>query len=142
MTLQDFVNKMSDCALKHKFVARFEEGDVFEIMNMGEKNYSYVILTINSLNVNKTETKINCYLYYVDRLLEDESNRLEIWAVGADTLQKIITRIGYNSFDVIAGNNVSYLPFKEKFQDLCAGVYANIEFTILNNVTNCDTEIY
>jgi len=142
MTLQDFVNNIQAYSLKHKFVGEFKEGDVFEFMNEGEKKYASVVLTINNIRTNNTETILNCYLYYIDRLLEDESNRLEIWSVGADTLQKIITRAGYNNFDIMTSGNVTFQPFKEKFQDLCAGVYANIEFTIVNGITNCDTEIY
>jgi len=98
MMIKDFVETIKENALRHKFVGDFKEGDVYEILNEGEKRYANVVLTINNIRYNFKETRVNCYIFYIDRLLEDDSNRLDIWSTGADVLQKIIYRTGYNNF--------------------------------------------
>lgn len=142
MTIREFNDKFRDYSLRHKFVNAYSEGDVYEIMNEGEKRYPQVVLTINSARTNDSMLILNCNVFYIDRLTESGDNRLQIWNVGIDALDKIMRMLCFENFMIQKSDNIVYQPFTEKFQDLCAGVYATVEFDILNNVNSCYNELY
>lgn len=116
MTIKDFVNYIGKNAANHKFVHNFQEGDVYEIMNNGENKYASIILTINNIQTTLEQTRLNCYLFYIDRLVEDDKNRLDIWATGSAVLHKIIYMSGYNNFDIIANQDIVYQPLRKSFR--------------------------
>ncbi len=121
------INQIKKITLEHKLINRFTEGDIYTNLNEEkDKLYPTVNLTIDTVLVNGDYQTINGYLYYIDRLLDDESNKIEIQTVGIRSLQSIINKLS----EIYNWNITSqtYNPFTEKFADLCAGVY--VTFTM------------
>lgn len=138
MTLKDLSNIINNYSLKQSAVSEYKEGDIYENLNNGEHKYGFVNFTINSIQRTEQTNTVNCYLFYVDRLTEDNGNKLDIWSVGTTVLQRILSEVTYNAgtfFEI--GEVTTYTTFTEKFNDLCGGVYATLEITVLNEVDEC-----
>lgn len=76
-------------------------------------------------------TTFNFNAYYVDRLTEDKSNKIEIQSTGITLLQNIINIL--NDRIWISDVTVSeFVTFTERFTAECAGVYCTISVTVPN----------
>ena len=80
-------------------------------------------------------------IFYVDALLSDSSNKLQIQATGMTTLQQIFMRLmdNYPDFDLRTGR---YTPFDEKFADLCAGVFSNFTVSFMDDICIVNDDIF
>lgn len=70
--------------------------------------------------------------YYIDRLAEGDSNKLDIYATGIATLANIIRKL---SDEVGLIDSYTLQPFTQKFLDRCAGVYATVSIGISVDTT-------
>ena len=125
--LYKIINTFKHISLEHPLVHRFAEGDVYANLNEDkEKKYPVINLDIDNITVGANFQTVTGNLFYIDRLLDDESNRVEVQSAGMRTLQSIINKI----VEEMPWNWTSqtYNPFTEKFADLCAGVY--VTFTM------------
>lgn len=138
MTIKDLWRKIQGISQAHVHVNEVAEGDVYENLNSGEQQYPFVNWTVNSINRTDNTIVVGCYLFYIDRLLEDSSNKLDIWSVGVNTLQEILNRLT-NGSDYVVIDDVNFTNFTEKFSELCAGVYASCNITIVNTIGECDS---
>lgn len=87
MTIKDLVHTIKNIALKHNFIKNFNEGDIYEFMNNGEKQYGVINLTIDTINrVSANIMQLNATIIYIDRLTEDNANKLDIWTTGTNTI--------------------------------------------------------
>ena len=139
MNLTELNILLRDVSLSRKSVHEYQEGDVYQNLNSGEHKYGCINWTVNNVQVLDNTLVVNCYLFYIDRLLEDSSNKLSIWTVGSNTLHQILNA-AKNSTDFFSYDNLTFTTFTEKFSDLCAGVYASCDIQILGNVSECDEE--
>lgn len=129
--LYKIINTFKHISLEHPIVNRFTEGDVYTNLNEDkDKKYPAINLDIDNITIGDNYQTVNGNLFYIDRLMEDESNRVEVQSVGMRTLQSIINKIseGYSW----NWTSQTYNPFTEKFADLCGGVYVtfNIEVPV------------
>lgn len=137
MTIKDLVHTIKNIALKHNFIKNFNEGDIYEFMNNGEKQYGVINLTIDTINrVSANIMQLNATIIYIDRLTEDNANKLDIWTTGTNTIQQILNSLKQKG--IMVDDTYDFTAFTEdEFQDLCAGVYATIEIQMVNNINEC-----
>lgn len=137
MTIKDIVKTIEQISLSHIFVKMFNEGDVYEFMNNGEKEYGIVNLNIDQIE-RETDSilKLYCSLIYIDRLTEDNDNKLDIWSIGTNVLQQIILKLEEKGL-IVNGDYIFNNYTEDEFQDLCAGVYTNIDIQFKNSVNAC-----
>lgn len=140
MNLYQFIDTIKQVALAHKDVNAFNNGDVYEIMNSGQHNYPAIVLTINTLGVSVDSDDyqtVNCVLFYIDRLTDDDTNKTMVQSQGLTVLKQIKTHLTeVLPWDIEVS---SYTPYTEKFQDLCAGVYAECTVTLEEDIICSDT---
>lgn len=122
MNLYSFIENLKNVSLAHYDVKEFNCGDVYGVMNKKYHKYPCVVLTVDNIQKGQNDTNIvNGNLFYIDRQLADESNKLYIQSQGVSVLNNIFNKsyqnIGY-PFDT-----QQFTPFSEKFADLCAGAY-------------------
>ena len=139
MNLYQFISTVKQIALAHKDVNTFNEGDVYEIMNSGQHTYPATVLTINNITTNEQShyQTINCVLFYIDRLTDDNSNKTMIMSQGFNVLKQIKDKAVESipwSFET-----ANYTPYTEKFGDLCAGVYLECTIELEDDVICSDT---
>ena len=85
MNYKDTINTILDTASKHIYVNEVGSGDVYEFLNSGEHIYPIVFLTVDNVtkditNINDNYT-LNGYLYYIDRLTKDDSNKCMVYGL-------------------------------------------------------------
>lgn len=136
MNLIDINNFIKNLSLGYPTIQEYENGDVYEYMNSSEHKYPTIFLTISSISSNDEITNISATLFYIDRLLKDNSNRLEIQAYGNKALKAILEKA--TEWSIINFDTITYTPFTEKFADLCAGVFAQFNIQI-NDELDCSS---
>ena len=141
MNYLQFVNNVLDTAKSHKLVYEVGEGDIYEHLNSGDHKYPCVFLTVQNIDYNGSQMTVTGSLFYVDALLSDTSNKLQIQATGMTTLQQIFMRLmdNYPDFDLRTGR---YTPFDEKFSDLCAGVFSNFTISFMDDICIVNDDIF
>ena len=141
MNYLQFVNNVLETAKSHKLVYEVGEGDIYEHLNSGDHKYPCVFLTVQNIDSNGSQMTVTGSLFYVDALLSDTSNKLQIQATGMTTLQQIFMRLmdNYPDFDLRTGR---YTPFDEKFADLCAGVFSNFTISFMDDICIVNDDIF
>ena len=141
MNYLQFVNNVLETAKSHKLVYEVGEGDIYEHLNSGDHKYPCVFLTVQNIDYNGTQMTVTGSLFYVDALLSDTSNKLQIQATGMTTLQQIFMRLmdNYPDFELRTGR---YTPFDEKFSDLCAGVFSNFTVSFMDDICIVNDDIF
>lgn len=141
MNYLQFVNTVLETAKSHKLVHEVGEGDIYEHLNSGDHKYPCVFLTVQNVESNGAQMTVTGSLFYVDVLLSDNSNKLQIQSTGLSTLQQIFMRLmeNYPDFDLRTGR---YTPFDEKFSDLCAGMFSNFTISFVDDTCIVNDDIF
>lgn len=140
MNYFNFVKAIESVSMQHQLVEEWKEGDVYDNFNSGQHRYGAINMTVQSVvDVNPSLSKVNFVLFYMDRLLDDNSNKIEIQSVALTVLKQIINRLEdtYN----ISFSNMTYTPFSEKLADMVAGMYLSASISIESDVL-CADDIY
>lgn len=124
MNLYNTIQKVLNTASSHILVNEVGEGDIYEYLNSGEHKYPCVFLTVTSVVDNEYTRNINGTLFYVDRLLANQSNKTSIQSVAVSVLRDMLQAL---NVDV---DTIEYNTFTEKFTDLCAGAYVDCQIPI------------
>lgn len=133
MNIREFSNAVGLIALNYPTVQEYSEGDIYNYLNTGEHKYPCIFLTIESVEEGELNSQtLTGSLFYVDRLLNDSSNRLMVQTAAISTLKILTGKINDN----ISGEMevVSYQPFTEKFADWCAGAFCEFSFTYITDL--------
>lgn len=100
----------------------------FDYLNREDTKYTAIVL--QQVNATRSDYYLtyNFNLGYVDRLLEDRSNELDIQSAGVLILNKIVDQLnGIEDIDVEA---TSFNYFTQRFLADCAGAYCNLSVSI------------
>ena len=141
MTLQEIINGFNEISIKQPNINQYiKSGNIYDLSQDRNAKFGVFCVTqgTHSTNINQGYSSYNLFLYYVDRLKSDDSNKIEIQSVGIETLKNIV-RVFKNNYDVQI-DTVDFDVFTERFTELCAGAYATV--TIISfDEDNC-IEIY
>ena len=138
MNYFNLVKNIQDTALKHQFVQEFFEGDVYDIMNTKDRKYPTVILTTERIDDTNGYQTITASLFCIDRLTSDGVNKLEVQSICQTILQGILLKLE-SAYPEMTIQTESFVPFTEKFKDLCAGMYVECS---LSYPSICDDECF
>ena len=73
-------------------------------------------------------------LFFIDRLLDNNENRLSIQSAGITILENVLKNFA-DTFGAEYMNNIVYTPFTQRFKDNCAGVFCKISIsTVMDNL--------
>lgn len=132
MTLNDLINKLLLIAKSKPNINQVGEGDIYELNHIPNVNYSVFYITQDTHEVYENRTEYTLNLFYIDRLLNDKSNQLQIQSVGIDAITNIVNELLY-TWDVDVVYPLTFTPFNQRFADDCAGVYAKLTIITDNN---------
>ena len=129
MTLAQLIRLFEGIAKEQPSINMIVQNDVFRINSAPSLKYGVFAWTQgqHSGNINGMQT-YSFSLFYVDRLLEDLSNQIEIQSVGCETLGNILRAL--DEYDVEVGN-YTMQTFNQRFTDECAGVFCNVTLSVL-----------
>lgn len=100
----------------------------------------FYIIPAGTHTVQANTTKFDVVLYYIDRLLEDNSNTIDIFSSSIENLKNIL--IGARDIPGVADVEDTYTIrnfMPEKLNDRVAGAYAQVRITC-ENETVCFVE--
>ena len=128
MTLLEIISKIKSIGSRQPNIHTILD-DVYDLNTINvEANYSAFCVQQNQHRMDGDFITYNFYLFYVDRLLSDKSNMLEIQSTGIQVLSNIV-----RTLDLESGSDVSastFQVFTQRFEAECAGVYLNVGVTV------------
>lgn len=130
MTLSQVIAAIEGIAAKQPAVKMIVRNDVFRISSVPDARYGAFawLQGQHSGEVDSSLASWNFTLFYVDRLTQDEGNRIEVQSVGIEVLTNIIRALGEVG---IYAESYTFNTFNQRFEDECAGVFANVTFRTL-----------
>ena len=140
MTLLDIVKELENIAKKQPNINYVGNGDIYALSTLPNVNYGVFYVTQSNHTQNENTINYTLTLFYVDRLMNDNSNRLQIQSNGITTLTNIINIFSMKNDDVEIQYNIPYTTFIQRFADDCSGVYCNVTITADNNIGICGYE--
>lgn len=140
MNIVQILNKVSIYTSQLKFVNTVYKGDIYENLNgHPDTKYGVVNIDIPSVSVNENLQVMNIYLYYCDRLTQDNTNEYEIKATAELVLTSIINYLSEIG-DVYDGYQINF--FNQTFTDNLAGGYVQIQFETDRILGDCLIDEY
>ena len=103
-------------------------GDVYNLLNSQEISYSACVVELLDSNVSGKLTTHRLRIVIVDRLLEDESNLLDVYDVSLMQMRNVLNHI-QEEYDLETSFTINYI--KQDFADHLAGVYCDVNITDL-----------
>lgn len=125
MKYRELLNNITEVAKKHPNINSTFIGDVYELNHRNDVDYCAFVITQGTHRVNSDEDYIDytLNLFYVDRLTADESNRTQIHSSGIDFMNSLLKAV--EKLGVVVVEHTENV-FNERFNDVCAGVYATV----------------
>lgn len=134
MKLYELTKRIEQIASEYPNVNYIEEsGDIYNLNAHNDVKYTAFCALPQGLNITDnldgTQTANYSYtLFYVDRLMNDNLNKLAIFSNGDEFFKYLLERL-YDELD-ITYTNYSSTNFTERFNDECAGVYVTLDLNI------------
>ena len=137
MNLQNTLEYISSIAQNHPMINSSYVGSIYDLNS--NTNTKYAVFAVEDIDVTKKNNTLlyNCYLYVVDRVMNDESNTIAVQTMAVNTLQEIINYIeGYSQSLEVYGSYI-ITPIRQKFSDECAGAYVQLRLVSQNDIGEC-----
>lgn len=137
LEIVELMDLLKDIAIRLQPVASAFDGDVYSNWNSSEIKYGSVNFGLERVEYDIQFCKYHIIMYYGDRLLQDASNRNDIYSDGIRVLQTIINAVNMDDrLDIDSISN--YTPFEQTFADYLAGVYCRVEILAPSILGVCD----
>jgi len=141
MTLFQIIQILKEIALAQPNIKSATDGSIYDIMNTNPSvKYDVVHFSQTTHQSDEETDYYGLNIFYVSRLEDSlEDNRLQIQSIGKEVLDNIIRTFCENwgiDFPII-----TYTPFTQKFNDLCAGCYCNLRLEIPKEIICADDYI-
>lgn len=140
MTLKEIITKIKKVAKKQRNIGYVGEGDIYTLNSLPNIDYSVIFITQSNHSITTDLCEYNINLFYVDRLFEDDSNRLEVQSHGITIINNIINELSSTDIDIDVDYPISFTTFTQRFTDDCAGVFATVKITTDNELGMCHYE--
>ena len=103
--------------------------DIFRLNTMADATYPAVAWTQREHRfvLDSSLAYYSFSLIYVDRLLEDKSNEVNVQSAGIMFLGELFRQLAQDGLEV--DGDVTFQTFNQRFLDDCAGVFANVTFS-------------
>lgn len=136
MTIERLLYDISEISLKNNLVnAAYAGPSIYNINGTTVLDYPYLFTSpTDDITVGENTTRYGLTLYYVDRLLSDSSNEVDIFSTGVETLKNIIRQLELldEIVDVTDEPIIRLFTETQKMADSCAGAYCRLSITALN----------
>lgn len=128
MTLKTIIDKLSDIAIATPNVRSVVINDIYRENALQSVDYATIGILQDEHTVTADTVTYGITLVYIDRLLPDASNEVDIQSNGMITLAHIINALQEDD-EVSVDDEVTYTSYNQRFADDCAGVYATVNIT-------------
>ena len=137
MNLQNTLEYIASVAQNHPLINSSYVGSIYDLNS--NTNTKYAVFAVEDIDVTKQNHTLlyNCYLYVVDRVMNDESNTIAVQTMAVNTLQEIINYIESYSQSLEVYGSYIITPIRQKFADECAGAYVQLRLVSQNDIGEC-----
>ena len=122
-----YINSLADN--QHNVNTIVKSGNIYDLNTAGDIEYGAFCITQQPHNEVEGWRTYSFYLFMVDRLLADKSNKIEIQSAAIDTLSNIIN-ILKNNDELEVSDNVTYHTFTQRFSSECGGAYCLVNISV------------
>lgn len=137
-TLNQVVQTIKEIAEAHEQIKTVYFGNLPYFLSHGEDNkYPAMFYDLTGSNISGTTLTLNFSLYFMDRMLAEQSNETEVQSDQLSICQDIIAQLKWNEFDFDVQSNITINFFTEDTPDLLAGVQANISLDLPFTANRC-----
>ena len=137
MTLKDIIHELEYIAKCQPNINYVGNGDIYVLNSLPDITYSVFFITQTNHSQSEDTITYNLVLYYIDRIFQDNSNALEVQSNAIIEIGNIINIFNENNPSCQIDYDIVYNTFYHKFQDYCAGVWANVKITTNNELGVC-----
>ena len=130
MMLRDLIQLIEDYKDGNPLIGIVVPNDIFRLNTLPDVTYPVLGWTQGQhrLTAENGLLYFSLTVFYVDRLLADKSNELEIQSAGVAVLTDLVHYLEDRGAFVYG--DITLTPFNQRFTDECAGVYASITFEL------------
>lgn len=137
MTLKQLIKEIGDMAIKQKLINYSAAGTSIAQLNPMSIDWYPVLFQAPTGNhqVRENTTIYQITLYYIDRLLEDYSNDIDIFSTGIEQLKNLVNGIKFidGVVDVRTDYIIRNFADTEKMNDMVCGAYMTISIEVVND---------
>ncbi|MCQ2754586.1 MAG: hypothetical protein MJ231_06020 [bacterium] len=136
MTLNQILDTISKIGINDKLVNYAGYGSsVYELNSLTIRDYPILFVSqTGDIIVYENYTEFNLTIFYIDRLLSDKSNDVEIHSSAVEVLKNIFNKIKINDNIIDAElGKIQLFTEPEKFSDKCNGAFAQLKVLAINN---------
>lgn len=139
MTLNQIVKELTTIGNDHEQINFVYFGDVWERLSNGEVTYPAMFFTLTGANVLSKEIGYQFSLYFMDRMLSEETNETEVLSdmtqVAGDIVAQLRYPTDYGNVTWTVNQNLPLTFYTESDPDYLAGVKLDITLTVpfINN---------
>ena len=137
MNYASLIKYIKDVAINNPLVKETIDGDIYQI-NSKENQYGVFCVTGQVATRNDHTTTYEFTLFYVDRLLEDQSNKNVVQTDAIICIQSLCNFINQNNENINISTPINYELFTQRFTDQCAGAFATINMEVEDSLGDCD----
>lgn len=144
MTLEDLLYKIGETAIKNKII-NFSAvgGDIYDLNVENIKDYPVLFAApTGSHQVRENTTDYEVTFYFLDRLLSDSVNDVQIYSTAIEQLKLILNMVENikGVLDVSDDYDIQNFTETERMNDRVAGAFSTVNITVQNTSDCCDTE--
>lgn len=137
-TLNQVVQTIKEIGEAHGQIKTVFFGNLVDFLSKGSDNvYPAMFYDLTGSSISGTTLTMNFSLYFMDRMLAEQSNETEVLSDQLSIAQDIIAQLKFNDFDFYIQENVTLTYFMEDTPDLLAGVKADISLDLPFNADRC-----
>lgn len=142
MNYKRLIENIKYIAGNHKLINSCESGDnIYDLNNMDEKIVYPIMYFIDQPHqLDNIMNKYNFIFYFVDRLLDDNSNKIDIHNSAIKALNDIVLEIDELQ-QTESDKPIAVTLFTAKFADECAGGFIEISIQTENDNSDCTSLI-
>lgn len=113
---------------------------LYELNTKTVKDYPIFFAQLTSNTEYGDNTTIySLNLYYIDRLLRDNSNDIRIYSVSTEFLKSFINGLRHEDdiLEVVSTSNITLFTETERMNDKCSGAWVNVRLRVRNENNGC-----
>lgn len=138
-TLNQVVKTIQQIAEAHEQIRTVYFGNLPYFLSHGTDNtYPAMFYDLTGSSISGTTLTLNFSLYFMDRMLAEQTNETEVLSDQLLIAQDIIAQLRYNDFNFDIQDSVPMQFFTEDTPDLLAGVKADISLDLPYLGNRCD----
>ena len=139
MNLSEIATAIEQGFSRVGYVESIYNDDVYDIWNNSEIRYLSACWELESIETQNDVRAYNLIVYAADRLMENETNKVQCWDAAEQAIETMFNYITENgqSDNLYIEETRQYTPFTQKFADFLAGVYCRVKLKTSNEINLC-----